>query len=148
MSLLASLLKPETTLLDLAAPNKEALFDEIDARLSAALGLAPKLIAQSLIAREKLGSTGLGQGVAIPHGRIKHLKQAACVFVRARDPIPFDAPDNEPVRLLFALLVPERATDLHLQLLSELAQAMSDRSVRERLLAAASAQQAVDILAP
>jgi nitrogen PTS system EIIA component len=148
MSLLASLLKPETTLLDISAADKDALFEEIDARLSPALGLAPKVIAHSLVAREKLGSTGLGQGVAIPHGRIKQLKQATCVFVRTQHPIPFDAPDNEPVRLLFVLLVPERATDLHLQLLSELAQALSDRPVRERLLAAAGAQEAIGILTP
>lgn len=148
MSLLASLLKPETTLLDISASDKDALFAEIDARLASGLGLAPKVIAQSLVAREKLGSTGLGQGVAIPHGRIKQLKQAACVFVRAQNPIPFDAPDNEPVRLLFVLLVPERATDLHLQLLSELAQALSDRHVRERLLAVTSAPEALGILTP
>lgn len=148
MSLLATLLKPETTLLDVAASSKEALFDQLDAQLAAMLGLAPKLIAHSLNAREKLGSTGLGQGVAIPHGRIKQLKEAACVFVRTREPIPFGAPDHEPVRLLFVLLVPERATDLHLQLLSELAQALSERTVREQLLAAATPQQALAILAP
>lgn len=148
MSLLASLLKPETTLLDIPALDKNALFDAIDARLASVLDLAPKMIAHSLTAREKLGSTGLGQGVAIPHGRIKQLKQATCVFVRTQNPIPFDAPDHEPVQLLFVLLVPEHATDLHLQLLSELAQALSDRPLRERLLAVTSAQEAITLLAP
>ena len=75
----------------------------------------------SLFAREKLGSTGLGQGIAIPHGRIKGLKDALGAFVRPRQPIPFDAPDGKPVSLVFVLLVPEQATEKHLQILSELA---------------------------
>jgi PTS system nitrogen regulatory IIA component len=96
----------------------------------------------SLFAREKLGSTGLGQGVAIPHGRIKGIKDAIGALVRMREPIPFDAPDGAPVGLIFVLLVPERATDLHLQILSELAQMFSDQSFRERLAGAATAEDA------
>ena len=90
-------------------------------------------IFESLIAREKLGSTGLGQGIAIPHGRIKGLKQAAGAFMRLATPVPFDSPDGRPVNLLFVLLVPEQATDQHLQILSELAQRFADRSFREAL---------------
>ena len=146
MSLVASLLQPEYVLLDLAAGSKEALFDALAERLASSLGLAPKLIAKSLIDREKLGSTGLGQGVAIPHGRIKQLKQAAGVFVRTRDAVPFGAPDNEPVRLLFVLLVPEHATDLHLQILSELAQLFGNRTLRERLLQSNDATQIYQLL--
>jgi len=146
MSLVASLLQPEHVLLDLAASSKEALFDALAERLASNLGLAPKLIAKSLIDREKLGSTGLGQGVAIPHGRIKQLKQAAGVFVRTHDAVPFDAPDNEPVRLLFILLVPEHATDLHLQILSELAQLFGNRALRERLLQSDDAAQIYKLL--
>ena len=96
----------------------------------------------SLFAREKLGSTGLGQGVAIPHGRIKGMKDAVGAFLRLTAPVPFDAPDGKPVNLVFVLLVPERATDLHLQILSELAQLFSDKSVREHLLMAESAEAA------
>ncbi len=136
MSLVASLLRADTVLLDVAATGKAELFEAASTRLAAPLHLAEKVIAQSLGAREKLGSTALGQGVAIPHGRIKQLKQAVIAFVRTRDPVPFDAPDGEAVRLLFILLVPEQATDLHLQILSELAQRLSDRRLREQLLAA------------
>ena len=89
----------------------------------------------SLFAREKLGSTGLGQGVAIPHGRIAKLRDAIAAFVKTSHPIPFDAPDGQPVNLIFVLLVPERATDLHLQILGELAQMFSDPQFRNRLLA-------------
>ena len=146
MSLIPSLLKPDYVLLDIQASSKEALFEEIAQRLSLPLSLAPKVITKSLADREKLGSTGLGQGVAIPHGRIKQLQQAAGVFVRTRDPVPFGAPDNEPVRLLFVLLVPEHATDLHLQILSELAQLFSDRALRDRLLQEKDATQIFQLL--
>jgi PTS system nitrogen regulatory IIA component len=93
----------------------------------------------SLFAREKLGSTGLGQGVAIPHGRIKGLKDATGAFLRLAAPVPFDSPDGKPVSLLFVLLVPEVATEQHLQILSELAQHFSDRTCREALASAIDA---------
>ncbi|OFZ96281.1 MAG: PTS sugar transporter subunit IIA [Betaproteobacteria bacterium RBG_19FT_COMBO_58_11] len=146
MSLITSLLKPEYVLLDLDAGSKDALFEEIARHIAPALQLDPKLIEKSLVIREKLGSTGLGQGVAIPHGRIKQLKEAAGVFIRTRDAVPFGAPDNEPVRLLFVLLVPEHATDLHLQILSELAQLFGDRALRERLLHTSNADEAYQLL--
>ncbi len=146
MRLIHSLLKPEHVLLDLNASSKDALFEAIATHLASALDLPPKVIAKSLINREKLGSTGLGQGVAIPHGRIKQLKQAAGIFVRTHTAVPFEAPDNEPVRLLFVLLVPEQATDLHLQILSELAQIFSDRTRREQLLHANDAHQIIQLL--
>ena len=124
----------------------QQLFEEIARRLALPLNLAPKVITKSLADREKLGSTGLGQGVAIPHGRIKQLQHAAGVFVRTLEPVPFDAPDHEPVRLLFVLLVPEQATDLHLQVLSELAQLFSDRVRRERLLQESDVDQIFQLL--
>ena len=89
--------------------------------------------------REKLGSTGLGQGVAIPHGRVKGMKNAIGALVRMKSPIPFDAPDGQGVSLIFLLMVPDRATDAHLQILSELAEMFSDKAFRDQLLAAPSA---------
>ena len=133
MSLLASLLAPERILLDVPASSKDALYEEVGSRLADPLNVPAKTLTASLQAREKLGSTGLGQGVAIPHGRIKGLKQACGCFVRAATPIAFGAPDGLPVNLIFVLLVPEHATDLHLQILSELAQCLGDKTFRERL---------------
>jgi len=77
--------------------------------------------------------------VAIPHGRIKGLKEALGAFVRLAQPVAFDAPDGKPVNLAFALLVPEQATEKHLQILSELAQMFSDRALREAMAAAPDA---------
>ena len=134
MSLIASLLSTDYVLLDLPARDRQSLFEEAATRIAPRLGVAPKVITASLAHREKLGSTALGQGVAIPHGRIKHLREARGVFVRTREGVAFDAPDQEPVRLLFILLVPEHATDLHLQILSELAQTFGNRALREQLL--------------
>lgn len=101
--------------------------------LEGASGLSRGQVMGSLLARERLGSTALGQGIAIPHGRVKGLHNAVGAFLRLREPIPFDAPDNQPVSLVFVLLVPERASDVHLQILSELAQMFSDRELRRQL---------------
>lgn len=133
MSLLATLLAPERILLDVTAASKDSLYEAVGARLAGLLNVPAKTITASLLAREKLGSTGLGQGVAIPHGRIKGLKQAFGCFVRPQAPVPFGAPDGLPVNLIFVLLVPEQATDLHLQILSELAHRLGDKSFRDRL---------------
>jgi PTS system nitrogen regulatory IIA component len=136
MNPLANLLSAEQVLLDLEASSKKRVFEHAGMLFEARLGLARSTIFDSLFAREKLGSTGLGQGVAIPHGRIKGLKQAAGAFLRLTNPVPFDSPDGRPVDLLFVLLVPEQATEQHLQILSELAQRFSERAFREKLQSA------------
>ena len=139
MNQIATLLSPANILLDVDAESKPALFETVGALFEANHGLARRTVVGSLVAREKLGSTGLGQGVAIPHGRIKGLPQAQGAFVNLQRPIAFDAPDGKPVSQVFVLLVPEHATEQHLQLLSELAQMFSDRSFRERLAVAGDA---------
>jgi PTS system nitrogen regulatory IIA component len=121
---------------DVAARNRSELFAEIGA-LFAREGLVAKPLIDALDAREKLGSTALGQGVAIPHGRIKNLDQARAAFLRTQKPIDFNAPDQKPVDLFFVLLVPEHATEQHLQLLSELAHLVDDHVFRDALHAAA-----------
>jgi len=139
MSLVSNLLPPANVLLDLQVSSKKRLFEQVGLLFENNHGLARSLVFDSLFARERLGSTGLGQAVAIPHGRIKGLKDALAAFVRVAQPVPFDAPDGKPVSLVFVLLVPEQATDKHLQILSELAQMFSDRALREALMAAPDA---------
>ena len=131
-----SLLTPAHIETDVAARNRAELFAEIGA-LFARDGMVAKPVIDALEAREKLGSTALGLGVAIPHGRIKNLAQARAAFLRTQAPIDFDAPDKKPVDLFFVLLVPEQATEQHLQLLSELAQLVGDRAFRDEIHAAA-----------
>ncbi|MGB9494348.1 MAG: PTS IIA-like nitrogen regulatory protein PtsN [Azonexus sp.] len=136
MNPLTNLLHASQVLLDFDASSKKRVFEQAGMLFENHLGLARAVVFDSLFAREKLGSTGLGQGIAIPHGRIKGLKQAAGAFLRLATPVPFDSPDGRPVNLLFILLVPEQATEEHLQILSELAQRFSERPFREKLLAA------------
>lgn len=133
MNLIAKLLPPSNIVLDLDVTSKKRLFEQAGLLFENNQGIARSLVFDSLFARERLGSTGLGQGVAIPHGRIKGLKDAVGAFVRLATPVPFDAPDGKPVALAFLLLVPEQATEQHLQILSELAQMFSDRDLREGL---------------
>ncbi|GAB1369620.1 PTS sugar transporter subunit IIA [Azonexus hydrophilus] len=139
MNAISQILTADQILLDLDASSKKRVFEHAGMLFEQKLGMPRASIFDSLFAREKLGSTGLGQGIAIPHGRIKGLKQAAGAVIRLQTPIPFDSPDGKPVTLLFVLLVPEQATEEHLQILSELAQRFSDRSFREKLQNAADA---------
>jgi PTS system nitrogen regulatory IIA component len=139
MSLVAKLLPASHVHLDVQVSSKKRLFEQVGLHFENHDGIAKSVVFDSLFARERLGSTGLGQGVAIPHGRIKGLKDALGAFFRLGQPIPFDAPDGNPVTLVFVLLVPEKATEKHLQILSELAQMFCDKSLREAMGRAADA---------
>ena len=147
MNLIAKLLPAPNVLIDLDVSSKKRVFEHAGLLFENNHSIARSVVFDSLFAREKLGSTGLGQGIAIPHGRIKGLKEAVGAAIRTREPIPFDAPDGQPVSLIFVLLVPERATDLHLQILSELAQMFSDKPFRDQLLGAPSADAMHQLIA-
>jgi PTS system nitrogen regulatory IIA component len=140
MNLINNLLPAENVLADFDAGSKKRVFERAGQLFEASHGVAAAHVFDSLFAREKLGSTALGYGIAIPHGRIKGLKDTACAFIRLAKPIDFDAPDNLPVDLLFILLAPAAATDLHLQILGELAQMFSEKSMRDRLRQAPDSQ--------
>ena len=139
MNLVAKLLPPANVSTDLPVSSKKRLFEQVGLLFENNHGIARSTVYESLFARERLGSTGLGQGVAIPHGRIKGIKDAIGAFIRLPEPVAFEAPDGKPVHLVFALLVPEQATERHLQILSELAQMFSDRELREAMTSAADA---------
>jgi PTS system nitrogen regulatory IIA component len=94
---------------------------------------SPNEIFDSLISREKLGSTGLGKGVAIPHGRLRLLARPACAFIKLDKAVEFDAPDGRPVDLICALIVPEESTDEHLQILSSIATLFGDQAFCGRI---------------
>jgi PTS system nitrogen regulatory IIA component len=134
MNLIAQLLPLSNVIIELDADSKKSVFEQVGLLFENNLHIARNQVFDSLSIREKLGSTGLGYGVAIPHGRIKGLPEAAAALIRMKKPIPFDAPDGKPVSLLCVLLVPEKATNEHLQILSELAQMFSDKIFRESLL--------------
>ena len=98
-------------------------------------------IFNSLLAREKLSSTGLGRGVALPHGRVKGLDRSLCAFLQLREGIDFDSNDDQPVDLLCALIVPEHSTDEHLQILAMLAEMFRNEDFCEKLRRASSSEE-------
>jgi PTS system nitrogen regulatory IIA component len=132
--------------LDLEISSKKRLFEHVGLLLENDRQIPRAVVFEALMARERLGSTALGLGVAIPHGRMRPLREVTAAFVRTRQGIPFDAPDGEPVRLIFAMLVPENANEQHLNLLSELAQIFSDDQLREELLLAPNANAVLALL--
>ena len=133
MNRLASILSVPQVLVHVDVSSKKRAFEEAGLLFENLHGLSRALVTDSLFSRERLGSTGLGHGVAIPHGRIKGLKSPmAAVFQLAR-PIGFEAPDEQPVNLMIFLLVPEAATQKHLEILSEIAEMLSDAGLRDTL---------------
>jgi len=133
MNRLAAILPASHVLVDVDVTSKKRVFEHAGLLFENLESIARSTVSDNLFARERLGSTGLGHGVAIPHGRIKGLKNPMAAVIRVRQPIAFDAPDDEPVGLLIVLLVPEAATQRHLEILSEIAEMLSDRALRERL---------------
>ncbi len=141
MNLITQLLPESNIIVDLDVTSKKRVFEQVGLLFENTLHIARSQVFDSLFAREKLGSTGLGQGIAIPHGRIKGLREAAAALVRMKEAIPFDAPDGQPVSIACVLLVPEKATDQHLMILSELAQMFSNKNFREKLLHSRDAKE-------
>lgn len=139
MNRLASILSLAQVLVRVDATSKKRAFEEAGLLFEELHGLSRSLVTDSLFSRERLGSTGLGHGVAIPHGRIKGLKSPMAAVLQLAQPIGFDAPDEQTVSLMIFLLVPEAATQRHLEILSEIAEMLSDANLREKLLASSSA---------
>ena len=133
MNRLAAILPLSNVAVGVEATSKKRAFEFAGLLFENLHAIARATVTDNLFARERLGSTGLGHGVAIPHGRIKGLKNPLAAVIRVLQPIPFDAPDEEAVGLLIFLLVPEAATQRHLEILSEIAEMLSDRELRERL---------------
>ena len=146
MSLIGNILPVSHIVLDLEVSSKKRLFEEAGLLLESESGLSRAAVFECLLAREKLGTTALGHGVAIPHGRHAEVQAATGAFIRLKEAVDFDAPDGEPVSLVFVLLVPENASGEHLEVLSALAIKLSDKTVREQLLAAENAEAAHRIL--
>jgi len=137
MNLLSNLLPPSNVELDASVHDKRVALEHAALLFEKNQGLSSARVLDCLVAREEFGSTGLGKAVAIPHGRLRGLKRATAAIIRVRNPIDFGSPDGQPVRLLVVLLVPEHATQQHLEILSELAQMLSEPSMREQLMTVA-----------
>lgn len=132
---LANFLSIENALVNVQAANKTSLLNDLCARAATAVGLDAKAISSEILKREKLGSTGVGGGVAIPHARMPGLKTAFGVLAHLQKPMDFDAIDGEPVDIVFLLLLPTAASGEHLNVLAAVARRLRDpatlRALRE-----------------
>lgn len=133
MTNLAKILSAKNVVLDLEVSSKKRAFEQAGLIFENNCSIARSVVSDNLFARERLGSTGLGHGVAVPHGRIKGLKAPLAAFVRLKEAIPFESPDGQPVNLLVFLLIPDHVTQQHLEILSEIAEMFSDSAFRASL---------------
>jgi len=146
MNTLTHLFTPDCIALDVPAKSRADAFAAAGELFTKQTGIEASSVVEFLNAREDLGSTALGAGVAIPHGRVKGLKQPSVAFMRLQNPIDFAAPDGEAVSILIFLLVPEKATQQHLEILSSIAQLLSDADTRQALLSAADSTKVCKLL--
>jgi len=136
---LSDLLTPEAILPAVDAQSKKQVLHEICAAAARQTGLGEREILETILQRERLGSTGVGQGVAIPHGKLAALDRLVGVFARLSRPVDFDALDDQPVDLVFALLAPEGAGADHLKALARIARVLRDPEVAQKLRVASDA---------
>jgi len=140
---LSDILSPARIELAMQVTSKKRALENLSEMLAADSSLDSGAVFQALIDRERIGSTGIGDSVAIPHGRLKGLQQAVGAFAIIEEPIDFDAIDQKPVNMIFALMVPEEATDEHLQLLAQVAKIFSNSDAREKLLGTSTPEDAL-----
>ncbi|MBI3283796.1 MAG: PTS sugar transporter subunit IIA [Burkholderiales bacterium] len=133
MTNIAKILPLANVSLNLEVSSKKRAFEQAGLLFENNCSIARSTVSDNLFARERLGSTGLGHGVAIPHGRIKGLKAPIAAVIRLAEPIPFESPDGQPVSLLIFLLMPDNVTQQHLEILSEIAEMLSNESFRNEL---------------
>ena len=133
MNRLAAILPANNVLVNVDASSKKRVFEQAGLLFENQHAIARSTVTDNLFARERLGSTGLGDGVAVPHGRAKGIKHSIAAYLRLSNPIAFDAPDGKPVTQLLCLMAPESAAQEHLDILAEVAERMSDENLRKRL---------------
>jgi len=147
MTDLSDLLVPEAVLAGVTAANKKALFQQLGAAAARAYGVDAKLVTERLAEREKLGSTGFGGGIAIPHGKLEGLPHVVAVFARLAQPVDFVAVDDLPVDLVFMLLSPTAAGAEHLKALASVSRRLRDRNFAAKLRGAGSTDALFALLA-
>jgi len=143
---ITDLLTPDSVIAALKAQGKKQLLQELAARAAPLTELPERRIFETLTERERLGTTGVGQGIAIPHGRLAGLTKITGLFARLETAIDYDAVDNQPVDLVFLLLAPEQAGADHLKALARVSRLLRNQSVCEKLRAASKSEALYAIL--
>ena len=143
---ISALLSPQSIFLDTEITSKKKLLELIANIVADRTQLSESAIYNNLLNRERLGSTGLGQGFAVPHARLENLDQTMGFFFRLKDAVNFESPDNQPVDLVFTIIIPEQATEEHLIILSSLAGIFSRPEICEAIRSAASKEEIAQII--
>lgn len=143
---ISDLLQPDAVIASLKVQSRKQLLQELSARAAAQTGIAERRIFETLTERERLGSTGVGQGIAIPHGRMSDVKAIVGVFARLESAIDYDAVDKQPVDLVFMLLAPDAAGADHLKALARVSRLLRNQQTCEKLRAAAKPEALYAIL--
>ena len=144
---ISALLSPERIFLDTEITSKKKLLELIANVVADLTNLTESSIYNGLLGRERLGSTGLGQGFAVPHARVADLDQTVACFFRLSEPVNFEAPDDRPVDLVFCIVIPEEATEEHLMILSSLARIFSRNEVCDAIRQAGDKREIAEIIA-
>ena len=134
-------LHEETIIADLDATEKKEVLEELTAPVAAISGVNQEEMVRILLERERLGSTGIGGGIAIPHGKMKSLTSLFVGFGRSRKGVDFEAIDGKPAHLFFLLMAPENSTGAHLQMLARISRVLKNDTFRERLMSASDRHQ-------
>jgi len=143
---LADLISPEAVIPSLRAKTKKQLLQELSAHAARRTGLQERYVFDTLLQRERLGSTGLGEGIAIPHGKFAGLKRIVGIFARLAEPVEFDAVDGEPVDIVFLLLAPEGAGADHLKALARISRLLREGHAVDKLRASKDASALYAVL--
>jgi PTS system nitrogen regulatory IIA component len=143
---LADLISPEAVMPSLRAKTKKQLLQELAARAARVTGLQERYVFDTLLQRERLGSTGLGEGIAIPHGKFAGLKRIVGIFARLAEPVDFEAIDGEPVDIVFLLLAPEGAGADHLKALARISRLLREGHAVDKLRASKDASALYAVL--
>lgn len=139
-------LHQETIIPKLSAQDKKGILDELVAPISTLTGVGHKELVRVLLEREQLGSTGIGEGIGIPHGKLKELDNMVIGFGISKRGVDFDSIDGRPAHIFFVLLTPEQSTGLHLRLLARISRMLKNDTFREQLLKAANGREIFDII--
>ena len=139
-------LKQEAIIADLQATNKKGVLEELTGPVAAIAGIDKEKLVNVLLERERLGSTGIGNGIGIPHGKMKDLEELVIGFGLSRTGVDFESIDGNPAHIFFVLMTPENSTGLHLKLLARISRILKHDSFRERLMSAADTEEIYNII--
>jgi PTS system nitrogen regulatory IIA component len=140
------ILKREAIIADLQATNKKSVLEELVVPVSAIAGIEPEILFKVLLERERLGSTGIGNGIGIPHGKLKDLEEMVIGFGLSRTGVEFESIDGDPTHIFFVLMTPENSTGLHLKLLARISRILKNEPFRDRLMKAADSEEIYHII--